>query len=77
MTFVFTFKIIHYCWLMYMYWNMYLRISRFHPVHFLPAPGLLACLSAFGNAKVKLDLSTDTHMLLIVEKSIRSGICHA
>ena len=59
---------------MYMYWNMYLQISRFHPAHLLPAPGLLACLSVFANAKVKLDLSTDAPMLLMAEKGIRSGI---
>ena len=74
MNFVFTFKMIFYCWLMYMYWNMYLQISRFHPAHLLPAPGLLACLSVFANAKVKLDLSTDAPMLLMAEKGIRSGI---
>ena len=27
--------------------------------------------------KVKLDLLTDTDMLLMVEKEIRGGICHA
>ena len=29
------------------------------------------------NTKVKLDLSTDTSMLLMVEKGFRGGICHA
>ena len=62
---------------------MYLQISRFHSAYFLPAPGLLACQSAlecqsdFGNAKVKLDLLTDIHMLLMIEKGISGGICHA
>ena len=33
--------------------------------------------SAFKNTKVKLDLLTDIDMLLMVEKSIRGGICNA
>ena len=31
----------------------------------------------FKKAKVKLDLLTDIDMLLMVEKSIRGGICHS
>ena len=45
---------------------------------------LAKCLSTLGlawqaaskKAKVKLDLSTDIDMLLMVEKGIRKGICH-
>ena len=33
--------------------------------------------SAFKNTKVKLDLLTDIDMLLMVEKTIRGGICNA
>ena len=46
------------------------------PAHFLSAPGLAwqACLK---NAEVKLELLRDTNMLLMVEKGIRGGICHA
>ena len=35
------------------------------PAHFSSAPG------------VKLELSTDIDMLLMIEKGIRNGICHA
>ena len=35
-----------------------------------------AC-QAFKNTKVKLDLSTDINMLLMVEKGIGGGICQA
>ena len=31
---------------------------------------------SFKKTKVKLDLLTDIHMLLMVEKGIRGGICH-
>ena len=46
------------------------------PAHFLSTPGLAwqACLKI---AEVKLELLRDTNMLLIVEKGIRGGICHA
>ena len=33
--------------------------------------------SSFKKTKVKLDLLTDTNMLLTVEKGIRGGICHS
>ena len=46
------------------------------PAQFLSAPGLAwqACLKKKG---VKLELLTDPGMLLMVEKGIRGGICHA
>ena len=46
------------------------------PTHFLSAPGLAweACLEKTG---IKLKLITDVNILLIVEKGIRGGICHA
>ena len=46
------------------------------PAHFLSAPGLTwkACLK---KTNVKLDLLTDNDMLLMFEKGIRRGMCHA
>ena len=48
----------------------------FDPANFLSAPGL-AQQATFKKTQVKLDLLTDNDMLLMVEKGIRSGICHA
>ena len=42
--------------------------------NFISAPGL-ACQAALKKNKLKLDLSTDIDMLLMVEKDIRGGIC--
>ena len=33
--------------------------------------------SSFKKTKMKLDLLIDIHILLMVEKSIRGGICHS
>ena len=46
------------------------------PAHFLSTPELTwqACLK---KTRVKLELSTNIDMLLIVEKGIRGGICHS
>ena len=56
--------------------NMCIRVYELDPDHFLSAPGLAwqACLKKTG---VKLELPTDPNMLLMVEKGIRGGICHA
>ena len=56
--------------------NKCIEIYELDPTHFLSAPGLAwqACLKKTG---VKLELLTDIDMLLIVEKDIRGGICHA
>ena len=56
--------------------NKYIELYELDPVHFLSAPGLAwqACLKKTGT---KLDLLTDFDMLLMVEKGIRGGICHA
>ena len=43
---------------------------------FFSAPGL-AWQAAFKKTEMKLYLLTDVDMLLIVEKGIRGGICHA
>ena len=56
--------------------NMYIEIYELDPAHFLSAPGLVwqACLK---KTEVKLELLTDVDMLLMIEKGIRVGICHA
>ena len=56
--------------------NRCVEIYELDPAHFLPAPGLAwqACLKKAG---VELELLTDTDLLLMVEKGIRSGIYHA
>ena len=56
--------------------NKCIEICELEPAHFLSAPGLAwqACLK---KARVKLELSTDIDMLLIVEKGIRGGICNS
>ena len=56
--------------------NKCTEIYELDPVHFLSAPGLpwQACLK---KTEVKLQLLTDVDMLLMVEKGIRVGMCHA
>ena len=56
--------------------NMYVKVYELDPTHFLSAPGLAwqVCLK---KREVKLELLTDVDMLLMVEKGIRGGICHA
>ena len=56
--------------------NKYIEIYELDPAHFLSVPGLAwqACLK---KTEVKLELSTDVNMLLMVEKVIRDGICHS
>ena len=55
---------------------MCIEIYELDPAHFLSAPELAwqACLKKTG---VKLDLVTNVDMLLMIEKGIRGGICHA
>ena len=55
--------------------KMCLKIYELNPAHFLSVPGL-AWRATFKKIKVKLDLLTDTDMLLMVENSIIGGICH-
>ena len=50
--------------------NISLEIYDIYSAKFLSAPGL-AWQVALKNSKVKLDLLTDIHMLLMVEKGIR------
>ena len=56
--------------------NKCIEIYELDPAHFLSAPGLAwqACLKKTG---IILELLTDVNMLLVVEKRIRGGICHA
>ena len=56
--------------------NKCIEIDEPHTANFLPVPGLAspACLKKKGK---KLELLTDFNMLLMVEKRIRGGICHA
>ena len=55
---------------------MCLKIYNLDHVKFLSAPGL-AWQEALKKTEVKLELLTDNDMLLMVEKGIRGGICHA
>ena len=56
--------------------NKCIEIYELDSPHFLSAPGLAwqACLK---KTEVKLDMLTENDMLLMVEKGIRGGICHA
>ena len=56
--------------------NKYIEIYELDPAHFLYAPELAwqACLKKTG---VILELLTGVDMLLMVEKGIIGGICHA
>ena len=55
---------------------MYLNIYGRDPVYFVSASGLAwqACLKKTG---VKLELLTDYDMVLMIEKSVRGGICQS
>ena len=56
--------------------NLCIKVYELDPAHFLSAPGLAwqACLK---KTEVELELLTNVDMLLMVEKGIRGGICHA
>ena len=56
--------------------NKCIEIYELDPAHFLSAPGLAwqACLKKM---EVELELLTNIDMLLMIEKSIRGGICHS
>ena len=54
---------------------MFLRIYHLDPVKFLSAPGL-AWQAALKKTEVKLELLTDTDMLLMIEKRINGRIFH-
>ena len=56
--------------------NMCIKVYELDPAHFLSAPGLAyqVCLK---KTEVEIESLTDVDMLLMVEKGIRGGICHA
>ena len=56
--------------------NRYFKIHQLDPAHFLSAPGLV-WQADFKQTKVELNLLTDIDTLLMVEKGIRYGKCHA
>ena len=55
---------------------MRLEIYHLDPTNFLSTPGL-AWQAALIKTEVKLELLKDIDMLLMVEKRIRGGKCHA
>ena len=55
--------------------NKCIEIYKLDPAHFLSAPRL-AWQDFSKKTGAKLELLTDIDMLLMVEKGIRSGICH-
>ena len=56
--------------------KMCLNFHHLDPEKFLSAPGLV-WQAASRKVGVKLELLTDIDKLLMVEKGIRGGICHA
>ena len=56
--------------------NMFIKVYELDPAHFLSAPGL-AWQECLKKTEVKLELITDNDRLLMIEKGIRGGICHA
>ena len=56
--------------------NECIEIYELDPAHFMSAPGLAwqACLK---KTEVELESLIDIDMLLMIEKGIRGGICHA
>ena len=56
--------------------NMCIKVYEIDPAHFLSAPGL-AWQARLKKTEVKLELLTNNDMLLMIEKGIRGGICHA
>ena len=56
--------------------NMRIKVYELDLAHFLSAPGL-AWQTCLKKTEVKSELLTNADMLLMVEKGIRGGICHA
>ena len=56
--------------------NICIKVYELDPAHFLSAPGL-AWQTCLKKTEVELELITDPDTLLMVEKGIRGGICHA
>ena len=71
------FKVIHYCLQIYFnFRNKGIEMYQLDPAYFLSAPGL-ACQACLKKTGVELDLLSDIDMLLMDERGIRGGICHA
>ena len=49
---------------------------KLDPAHFLSAP-VLAWQACLKRTEVKLELLTDNDTLMMVEKGVRGGMCHA
>ena len=58
------------------FWNICFEIYELDPARFLTALEL-AWQTALKKNNAKLNLLTDEDMLLMVEKGIKCGICHA
>ena len=56
--------------------NKCIEIYGLEPAHFLSAPGL-AWQSCLKKTEVELKLLTNIDILLMAQKEIRGGICHA
>ena len=56
--------------------NKYIEIYELNPAHFLSTPEL-AWQTFLKKTEVNLELLINVDMLLMVEKGIRGGICHA
>ena len=56
--------------------NKWIEICELDRAHFLPAPGL-AWQPCLKKTEVRLGLLTNIDKLLMIEKGIRGGICHA
>ena len=56
---------------------MCIKAYELDPAHFLSAQGLLAWQPCLKKTEVELELITNVDMLLMIEKGIRGGICHA
>ena len=75
-------KVIHYFYNTLYYYvfkifrKLCLKIYELDPAKFLSDPGL-ALQAALKKTEVKLKLLSNINMLLMVEKRIRGGICHA
>ena len=56
--------------------NKCIEIYELDPAHFLCTTEL-TWQAAFKKTEIELELLTNNYMLLMVEKGIRGGICHA
>ena len=70
-------KKIHNYWQIFEnFWNKCKEMYKLHPAYFLSASGLARQLY-LKNTEVEFELLIDVNMLLMVERDIRGGMCHA